>query len=227
MVVRWLDAGRSLAPAPCRFTVFGQVVGSVLTYNGLPGFLSNTREEVRQHSTTHQQLVAITERLLDGRNRSFVWEVDGDIDAADEAFKRGPRPENPQEQKDWVHILTSAGVITAASSTPEKQKTAATQYLNSIVNVPVDVDVGEHTIHAKIVSRSLGRRRVAYVLAVKGLSAVMASDEGDGAAADAQPADLGAAISPAVGDQAAVLSSPYAGDGEEEQEDDLWGPTSG
>jgi len=227
MVVRWLDAGCSLAPAPCRFTVFGQVVGSVLTYNGLPGFLSNTREEVRQHSTTHQQLVAITERLLDGRNRSFVWEVDGDIDAADEAFKRGPRPENPQEQKDWVHILTSAGVITAASSTPEKQKTAATQYLNSIVNVPVDVDVGEHTIQAKIVSRSLGRRRVAYALAVKGLSAVMASDEGDGGAADAQPADLGAAISPAVGDHAAVLSSPYAGDGEEEQEDDLWGPTSG
>ncbi|MFM8803522.1 MAG: hypothetical protein ACKOK8_06385 [Planctomycetia bacterium] len=83
MVVRWLDAGRPLAPAPCRFTVFGQVVGSVLTYNGLPGFLSNTREEVRQHSTAHQQLIAIAERLLDGRDRSFIWEVEGDIEGAD------------------------------------------------------------------------------------------------------------------------------------------------
>jgi len=240
MVVRWLDAGRPLAPAPCRFTVFGQVVGSVLTYNGLPGFLSNTREEVRQHSTTHQQLVAIAERLLDGRDRSFVWEVEGDIEAADEAFKSGPRPENPREQKDWVHILTSAGVITAASSTPEKQKAAATQYLNSIVNVPVDVDVGEHTIQAKIVSRPLGKRRVAYVLAVKGLSAAIAADGGDAGSEDAQPAgqagttDPAAAPNPAVGDQAAGGTAASGGTGliagaaaEVEQEDDLWGPTSG
>ena len=239
MVVRWLDAGRPSAPAPCRFTVFGQVVGSVLTYNGLPGFLSNTREEVRQHSTTHQQLVAIAERLIDGRDRSFVWEVDGDIEASDEAFKRGPRPENPREQKDWVHILTSAGVITAASATPEKQKRAATHYLNSIVKVSVDVDVGEQSVQAMIVSRPLGQRRMAYVLAVKGLAAAVAPDDGDASAEDAQPAG------PAVADRVAVESILHGDDSrgctvgntgseliaraatEEEQEDDLWGPTSG
>jgi len=243
MVVRWLDAGRPLAPAPCRFTVFGQGVGSVLTYNGLPGFLSNTREEVRQHSTTHQQLVAIAERLLDGRDRSLVWEVEGDIEAADEAFKSGPRPENPREQKDWVHILTSAGVITAASSTPEKQKRAATQYLNSIVNVPVDVDVGEQSVQAMIVSRPLGQRRMAYVLAVKGLSAVIAADGEDAGATGARPVGPANTANPAAGDQAAAQISPHgdeSGDdaaggmglidgaaAEVEQEDDLWGPTSG
>jgi hypothetical protein len=184
MFVRWLDAGRPSAPAPCRFAMCGQIIGSVLTYNGLPGFLSNTREEVRQHSTTHQQLVAIVERLIDGRDKSFVFEVEGDIEVADDEFKRRPRPENPREQKDWVHILTSAGVITAASSTPEKQKAAATQYLNSVVKVPVEVDIGEHTVGAMIVSRPLGGRRVAYALAVKGLSEVKGTDAegGDGGA---------------------------------------------
>ncbi len=73
MVVRWLDAGRPSAPAPCRFTVFGHVVGSVLTANGLPGLLSNTREEVRQHSATHQQLIALAERLIDSRDQSCVF----------------------------------------------------------------------------------------------------------------------------------------------------------
>lgn len=246
MVVRWLDAGRPATPAPCRFTVFGQVVGSVLTYNGLPGFLSNTREEVRQHSTTHQQLVAITERLIDSRDRSFVWEVEEDIDAADEEFKRGPRPENPREQKDWVHILTGAGVISAANTTPEKQKAAATQYLNSIVNVPVDVDVGEHTVQAKIVSRKLGGRRTAYVLAVKGLASVVVTDGGGGgggAGVDDVGAPCGAAASPEGGDQVVAPSGLHGDDtaadrdgatgsvdgaaDDEGQEDDLWGPTSG
>jgi DNA polymerase III delta prime subunit len=236
MVRRWLDAGRVMVRTVGRFEKFNNIVGSVLAANGLPGFLSNTREEVCQHSTTHQQLVAIAERLLDGRDRSFVWDLEGDIDAADEEFKRSPRPENPREQKDWVHILAGAGVIPTTSTTPEKQKRAATQYLNSIVNVPVDVDVGEHTVQAKIVSRKLGGHRTAYVLAVKGLPAVIAADEGDGGAADAQPADLGAATSPAVGDQTAVPSSPNAGDGctgliagaadDEGQGDYLWGPTS-
>jgi hypothetical protein len=238
MVTRWLDAGRPVAPAPSRFTVFGHVVGSVLTYNGLPGFLSNTREEVRQHSTTHQQLAAIAERLIDGRDRAFLWEVDGDIAAADEAFKRGPRPENPREQKDWVHILTGAGVITAASSTPEKQKAAATQYLRGIANVPVEVEIGEHTVQAKIVSRPLGKHRVAYVLAVKGMP---------GAGADSGTTDGGTeALVPAAGEPAEAPSAtaenhgatPADHDGRTElvdqataaadgQEDNLWGPTAG
>jgi len=237
MVVRWLDAGRPPTPAPCRFTVFGQVVGSVLTYSGLPGFLSNTREEVRQHSTTHQQLVAIAERLIDGRDRSFVWEVEGDIDAADEAFKRGPRPTSPREQKDWVHILTSAGVITAANSTPEKQKAAATQYLRGIVNVPVDVDIGEHTVQARIVSRPLGKHRVAYVLAVKGMPEAAASDCLVGGGTEALVRVEGAAGGPSVpaensgcapaGHDAHSGPANQTTAAEEGPEDDLWGPTAG
>jgi hypothetical protein len=232
MVRRWLDAGRVMVRTVGRFEKFNNIVGSVLAANGLPGFLSNTREEVRQHSTTHQELVAIAERLIDSRNRSFIWEVEGDIDAADEEFKRGQRPTNPQEQKDWVHILTGAGVITAASATPEKKKAAATQYLNGIVNVAVDVDVGEHTVQAKIVSRKLGGRRTAYVLAVKGLAAVNTAGEGNAGAADAQSVDQEAAVpsslhgndeGPSDGDTG--LGAGAADD--EGQEDGLWGPTSG
>jgi hypothetical protein len=199
MVRRWLDAGRPMARTPGRFEKFNNIVGSILAANGLPGFLSNTREEVRQHSSTHQQLVAIVERLIDGRDRSFVFEVEGDIEAADDEFKRRPRPENPREQKDWVHILTSAGVITAACTTPEKQKAAATQYLNSVVKVPVEVDIGEHTVQAMIVSRSLGRRRVAYVLALKGLPVLA---DGDGAGGGEAGSLAG------VEDQAACPPSP-------------------
>lgn len=237
MVVGWLDAGRPSAPAPCRFTVFGQVVGCVLTYNGLPGFLSNTREEVRQHSTTHQQLIAIAERLIDGRDRSFVWEVEGDIEAADEAFKRGPRPENPREQKDWVHILTSAGVITAACTTPEKQKAAATQYLKGIANVPVEVEIGEHTVQARIVSRPLGKHRVAYMLATKGMPVTEAGEglpdggtealvhaEGDAAGTSDRLGNGGSDSPSHDGDSEPTDRATVA---EEEQEDDLWGPTAG
>jgi DNA polymerase III delta prime subunit len=247
MVRRWLDAGRVMVRTAGRFEKFNDIVGSVLAANGLPGVLSNTREEVRQHSTTHQQLVAIAERLIDGRDRSFVWEVEGDIDTADEEFKRGPRPENPREQKDWVHILTSAGVISAANTTAENQKTAATQYLRGIVNVPVDVDVGEQTVQAKVVSRKLGARRTAYVLAVKGLSAVVATDGGVagtndvgaafGAASEAVARPEG--ISGQGAAQHGLHGDVTAGDGDggpelvvgpaddEEQEDDLWGATSG
>lgn len=241
MVVRWLDAGRPSAPAPCRFTVFGQVVGSVLTANGLPGLLSNTREEVRQHSTTHQQLVAIAERLIDSRDRFFVLEVEADIQAADEEFKRGPRPTNPREQKDWVPILTGAGAITAACITPEKQKIAATDFLRGMAGVPVEIDVGEHSVQAMIVSRSLGKRRTAYALAVQGLPAALAADGQDDGAAEAAPRpDQPAAGGPhvqggAAGDAAQVdaASEARSGAGKETQpagdepEDDLWGPTPG
>ncbi|MFM8803523.1 MAG: hypothetical protein ACKOK8_06390, partial [Planctomycetia bacterium] len=121
-----------------------------------------------------------------------------------------------------------------ASSTPEKQKRAATHYLRGIANVPVEVELGEHTVQAKIVSRPLGKHRVAYVLAVKGMPAVIAADGGDAGAEDAQPAgqagttELAAAPNPAVRDQ---LADGTAGDGgtgvtaeaaaEVEQEDDL------
>lgn len=228
MVVRWLDAGRPSAPAPSRFGVFGQVIGSVLTFNGLAGFLSNTREEVRQHSTTHQQLVAIAERLIDSRDKSFVWEVDGDIDAADEEFKRRPRPANPREQKDWVHYLTGAGVIAASCTTPEKQKTAATRYLSGVVKVPVEVDVGEHTVQARIVSRSLGKRRVAYVLAVKGLSAAIGTDSAGGDAPTARAAINSPADGSASNAHPDIAAALGGGDGlspaDEGPESELWDP---
>jgi hypothetical protein len=235
MVRRWLDDGRVLIQTPGRFEKFNNVVGSILATNGLPGFLSNTREEVRQHSSTHQQLVAIVERLIDGRDRSFVFEVDGDIEAADDEFKRGPRPTSPQEQKDWVHLLTSAGVITAACTTPEKQKAAATQYLNSVVKVPVEVDIGDVTVQAMIVSRPLGKRRVAYVLAVKGLPR---GEDGDGAGrsetgslpgvedhAESSPSPLGVqGGDPAPQDADFELAGGAAAvEREEGEEDDFWG----
>jgi hypothetical protein len=238
MVRRWLDAGRVMVHTPGRFEKFNNVVGSILAANGLPGFLSNTREEVRQHSTTYQQLVAIVERLIDGRDRSFVWEVGGDIEAADDEFKRGPRPASPREQKDWVHILTGAGVIPAACTTPEKQKAAATQYLNGIVKVPVEVDVGEHTAQAMIVSRKLGGRRVAYALAVKGLAEAMAAARGDDSAGGDGAGPEIATGSPVggpppatnnrLGDDTAGRDTPIRPDGGapiagEGQEDDLWG----
>jgi len=242
MIVRWLDAGRPPAPSRYRFAKCGQIIGSVLTYNGLPGFLSNTREEVRRNSTTHQQLVAIAERLIDSRDSSFVLEVEGDIEAADDEFKRRPRPEHPREQKDWVHYLAGAGVITAACSTPEKQKTAASRYLNGVVKVPVEVDIGEHTVEAMIVSRPLGKRRVAYALAVRGLSAAAEAGGGGGAveahsaAADGNPCgsiDTTTAPAPSLPSGPAV--TPEAGRGGEDGAlpagddltDDLWGPIPG
>lgn len=241
MVVRWLDAGRPSAPAPCRFRVFGNVVGSVLTANGLPGLLSNTREEVRQNSTTHQQLVTVAERLIDNRDQSFLLEVDGEITDGDSQFKQGPRPTNPKEQKDWVPYLISAGVITAACTTPNMQKAAAGAYLKSIVNVPTEVDVDDGTVLAMVVSRPLGKRRTAYALAVKGLPAAGAIDHGDGD----ETGDI-AAVEGAGGDtsltvpnkltadnQAGEATSGPADDlgagngaiaGDEADEDDLWGP---
>jgi hypothetical protein len=246
MVVRWLDAGRPSAPAPCRFAMCGQIIGSVLSCNGLPGFLSNTREEVRQHSTTHQQLVAIAERLIDSRDRSFVWEVAGDIEATDEAFKRGPRPENPREQKDWVPYLAGAGVITAACTTPEKQKAAATQYLNGIVKVPVEVDLGDHAVQVMIVSRPLGKRRTAYMLAVKGLPAVDAAGGEEGCEAGGGAGTVAGIDGHAVAPSSAPGTQSDGGSGHDSQlhaageaelgdsstrahegNDDLWGPTAG
>lgn len=174
MVRAWLDTGRQRPHTPGRFMKFSNIVGGILAANGLPGFLSNTRDEVRQHSPTHLQLIALGERLIDGRDRAFVSEAEGEIAGADDEFKRR-RPEHPREQKDWIPYLTSAGVIPAAGMTPEKQKAAATQYLKGVVKEPFEVDLGERSVKAMIVSRPLGRRRTAYALAVSGLAAAVAA----------------------------------------------------
>jgi len=230
MVRRWMDAGRVLVHTPGRFEKFSNTVGSILAANGLPGFLSNARAEIREHSSTHQQLVAIAERLIDSSDRFFVWECDGDIETADDDFKRRSRPASPREQKDWVPYLTGAGVITAACTTPEKQKASATQYLNSVVKVPVEVDIGEQTVQAMIVSRPLGKRRVAYMLAVKGLPAAL-----DTAASFEQPWATATTNEPGVEiteDVSSACPSPEVGPSDsdvngtaiKDEEDDLWGP---
>lgn len=202
LVVRWLDAGRPSAPADCRFRRFGQIVGSVLAFNGLPGFLSNARRQMQEHSAKHQLLIALAERLIDSRDKSFVWEIDCDIEVADEEFKRRSRPEKPLEQKDWVPYLMGAGIISAACNTPQQQKTAATQYLNGIVKVPVEVDAGDKTVRAMIVSRPLGGHKAAYVLAVEKLPQ---------AAGEASCAAATEAASVVAGGQASCLPVPEVG----------------
>jgi hypothetical protein len=169
MVTRWLDAGRPMAPAASRFAVFGQVIGSVLAANGLSGFLTNTVTEVREHSSKHQQLIAVAGRVLDGKHQGFLWVCEGPIENADEEFKRRPPPDSSKEQKDWVHLLQGEGVITATADTAQKRATAATLFLRGVVKVPVEVEVGEETVRAMIVSRPLGARRRAYALAVDGV----------------------------------------------------------
>ena len=133
--------------------------------------------------------------------------------------------------------LASAGVITAACSTPEKQKVAATQYLNEVLKVPVEIEVGDHTAHAMIVSRPLGKRRVAYALAVKGLPPALKADgDGDGRAEVQvvvdEPHETGDVPSPNVDGGANPPPSPEPSpsgrdgskDASQEPEDDLWGP---
>ncbi len=171
MVLAWRDAGRPESPAPCRFKIFGRIVGSVLAFNGLSGFLSNAREEICTNSAKQQQLIALVERLIDSRPADFVFECQGDFESADDAFKMGSPPPRPKEKGDWVHLLIAAGAIPSSFDTPQKQKAAATKYLNGVVKKPVDIDVGGAPVRAMIVSRSLGARRTAYMLAVAGLSA--------------------------------------------------------
>lgn len=206
MVRRWLDAGRPRHPTPGRFEKFSNTVGSILAANGLPGFLSNARTEIRDHSTTHRQLVAIAERLIDSGDERFVWRFEGDLATADDDFKRGSRPASPREQKDWMPHLTSVGVLSAACPTPEQQKAAATRYLNSVVKVFVEVDIGDQSVQAVIVSRPLGKRRVAYMLAVKGLPAVL-----DTAAAIGERREEAPAPSAPSGEPAAEVSSACPG----------------
>jgi hypothetical protein len=193
MVTRWLDAGRPMAPAASRFAVFGQVIGSVLAANGLTGFLTNTVTEVREHSSKHQQLIAVAGRVLDGMHQGFVWVCECPLENADEEFKRRPPPGSPKEQKDWVHLLQGEGVISATADTAQKRATAATQFLRGVVKVPVEVDVGEETIRGMIVSRPLGGRRMAYALAVDRLPGGGSGADGAAAGAVEHGADLIAA----------------------------------
>lgn len=229
MITGWLDAGRPSAPANCRFRQFGHVVGGVLTFKGLPGFLANSREAVREHSTKHQQLIALAERLIDKPEQGFVWRSEGPLSDADDAFKRQGPPANPMEQKDWVPYLIAAGVIPSSADTPQKQKAAATQYLSGVVKLPVEVDINDQPIQAMIVSRTLRSRRTAYALAICERTATTGDGEGgdgDGAGAGVatQLATPATASTVAAADGAAPLAKGSVGGGVEggDDEGNLW-----
>ena len=224
MVRRWMDAGRVLVHTPGRFEKFSNTVGSILAANGLPGFLSNARAEIREHSTKLQQMTAIAERVIDDRAAGFLWEVDCPIEEADDRFK-AQMPEHAMEPKDWVGYLTSAGVILPTCNTSQKQKVAVTEYMKTVVKVPLEVVVGDALVQVMIVSRPLRSRRTAYALAVQGLAAAPAIEAVDDSAANldlAAPSPVAAEGDATVGPAAAQANSELPS-GEPEQDCDLWG----
>ncbi|MCX5729624.1 MAG: hypothetical protein NTZ28_12460, partial [Nitrospirae bacterium] len=223
MVRRWMDAGRVLVHTPGRFEKFSNTVGSILAANGLPGFLSNTRAEIREHSTNLQQLLAIAERVIDGRAAGFLWEVDCPIDEADDRFKTQV-PEHPMESKDWVAYMSGAGVIPPTCNTPQKQKVVVTQYMKAVVKVPMEVVVGESLVQVMIVSRPLRSRRTAYALAVQGLAVAPTVESVDDSAANldlAAPLPVATESDAAMG-PAAAQPSLEVPSGEPDADGNLW-----
>ena len=224
MVRVWLDTGRPRVHTPGRFEKFSNTIGSILAANGLPGFLSNARAEIREHSTKLQQLTAIAERVIDDRAAGYFWEVDCPIEEADDRFK-AQMPEHAMEPKDWVGYLTGAGVIPPTCNTSQKQKVSVTDYMKTVVKVPLEVVVGDSVVQVTMVSRPLRSRRTAYALAVHGLAAAPAVEVVDDSAATL---DL-AAVSPvaAEGDAAAgpaaAQPSPELPSGEPDEDGDVWG----
>jgi len=223
MVRRWMDAGRVLVHTPGRFEKFSNTVGSILAANGLPGFLSNARAEIREHSTKLQQLTAIAERVIAVRAAGFLWEVDCPIEEADDRFKT-QMPDNPIEPKDWVGYLTEAGVILPTCNTSQKQKVAVTEYMKTVVKVPLEVVVGESLVQVMIVSRPLRSRRTAYALAVQGLAAAPADEAVDDSVANldlATPSPVAAEGDAAPGPADAQPRSELPS-GESDEDGDLW-----
>jgi hypothetical protein len=151
-----------------------------------------------------------------------VWNAEGRFEGADDEFKRNPPPGLSAEQKDWVHVLQSEGVIPDTVNTLQKRTKAATQFLRGVVKVPVEVDVGEETVRVMIVSRPLGQRRTAYALAVDRLPGGRS-----GAERAALPEPLGGVMTPA--ESAAPAAAPAAETGAGMPTDDgadrpgLWG----
>jgi hypothetical protein len=206
---------------PGRFEKFSNTVGSILAANGVPGFLSNARAEIREHSTKLQQLTAIAERVIAERRAGFLWEVDCPIEEADDRFK-AQTPEHAMEPKDWVGYLTGAGVIPPTCNTSQKQKVAVTDYMKTVVKVPLEVVVGDSVVQVTMVSRPLRSRRTAYALAVHGLAP--AGDGVDDSAANldlSAPSPVAAEGDAATGPAAAQPSSELPS-GEPDEDGDLW-----
>jgi hypothetical protein len=166
MILAWRDAGSPLDHARCRFGEFGAIVGSVLAYWGLRGFVSNAGDEAHQHSEKIQQLTAIAERLFESRPAGYVIEVDS-LDAAEKVFADGPRPASAMEAKHWVQKLIEVGALPASCDTDQKQKVAATRFLSTVLHLPVSVFVGDALQRGVMLKRSLGSRRFAYVFAIE------------------------------------------------------------
>ncbi len=223
MVRAWLDAGRQRVHTPGRFEKFSNTVGSILAANGVPGFLSNARAEIREHSTKLQQLTAIAERVIDERRAGFLWEVDCPIEEADDRFK-AQTPEHAMEPKDWVGYLTGAGVIPPTCNTSQKQKVAVTDYMKTVVKVPLEVVVGDSVVQVTMVSRPLRSRRTAYALAVLGLAAATAAEGVDGGGnidqASPTPRDVEVGADAGPDGSRPCLELPA---GEQEPDGDLWG----
>ena len=97
--------------------------------------------------------------------------------------------------------------------------------------------MGDRTVQAMIVSRALGKRRTAYMLAVKGLPEATANDcLDDGGAVEVVGVEDQAGGPPVTPvDQGDAPASHDANSGptdqaaaaDEGQQDDLWGPTGG
>jgi DNA polymerase III delta prime subunit len=223
LVRRWTDGGRALVHTPGRFDKYSNTTGSILAANGLPGFLSNARAEIREHSTKLQQLTAIAERIIDERKAGFLWEVDCPIEEADDQFK-AQTPEHAMEPKDWVGYLIGAGVILPTCNTSQKQKVAVTEYMKTVVKDPLEVVVGDTLVQVMVVSRQLRSRRKAYALAVHGLAAAPAVEVVDDSAANldlAAPSPVAAEGDAAAG-PAAAQPSPELPSGEPDEDGDLW-----
>lgn len=216
MTMRWIEAGRPYVDVQCRFAKFGRTIGSILAANGLPGFFSNSKAEIREHSPKLQQLAAVAERVIDERNRNFILELDGSIDTAEKAVHESAS--HKMEQGDWVPYLQSAGVIASSHATPQQRKSAATNFLKSVVKVPLEVHIGDVEVTVKLVSRPLGKRRVAYALAVEGLEGLLgtASPEAE-VQGVAMAAGTPEVTTEATGQQVETEISDATGSG------DLWG----
>jgi hypothetical protein len=166
MVMHWLDAGLPSKPSPSRFTVCGQVIGSVLAANGVPGFLSNSREESLANSSTHQHLVDLATRIIREKPEGFVWEADCPLESALEMFSQLRPAGNKRQQEDWVPLLTKVGVVLPGGD-ESASKSMATKFLKSVTNKPVDVEVGDETCRAAVVWRNHGSHRLIFALAVQ------------------------------------------------------------
>ena len=128
------------------------------------------------------------------------------------------------EPKDWVGYLIGAGVILPTCNTSQKQKVAVTEYMKTVVKVPLEVVVGEALVQVMIVSRPLRSRRTAYALAVQGLAAAPAVEVVDDSAANldlATPSPVATEGDAAPGPAAAQPSSELPS-GEPDEDGDLW-----